>query len=148
MGMNNKAFTLIELLAVLAIIGVLAGLLVVGTAEARKNARIAKAQAEVKELAKAWKAYWMVYGKWPASCSGGLYPMTKDRMEILAGKVDATDNPRGLNFMEVDPEVLEKGFLDPWDKQYVVDFSKSLAQECDVFMTTIFLPQRKRYDYE
>jgi prepilin-type N-terminal cleavage/methylation domain-containing protein len=145
--MKAKGFTLIELLAVIAIIGILAGLLIAGTTQARKKARIAKAQAEVKELSKAWKAYWMVYGKWPASCNG-LVTMDAAKMKILSGTVDPVNNPRGLNLMEVDPKVLQVGFMDPWDKLYVVDFSKKLTQDSDQYMTTVFLPQVKRYDYE
>ena len=143
---GHGGFTLIEMLSVLAIIVILAGLLIAGTVVARKKARVARAQAEVKELAKAWKSYWMIYGKWPAGCSGNRVQMDAGKMKILAG-TDVSDNTRALNFMDVDPKVLNNGFFDPWKKLYEVDFAAGVVSQGDSYEATVFFPQRKRYDY-
>jgi prepilin-type N-terminal cleavage/methylation domain-containing protein len=145
---RRVGYTLIELLTVLAIIGMLASMLVGGAIHARKKARIAKAQSEVKELSKAWKAYWMVYKKWPKSCEGQRnVKMTVDKMSILTG-VMSMDNERALAFMQVDPGVMVNGFIDPWGKLYQVDFDISnVPQPEDVYQTTVFISQKNRYSY-
>ena len=50
---NNRGFTLVELLIVIAIITILAGIVLVGTNAAREKAKQAKASAEVRSLRQA-----------------------------------------------------------------------------------------------
>jgi prepilin-type N-terminal cleavage/methylation domain-containing protein len=50
---NNRGFTLVELLLVMAIIGILAGVIFVATAPARKKARITTFKQNMKDLATA-----------------------------------------------------------------------------------------------
>ncbi len=50
---NGKGFTLVELLLVMAIIGILAGVIFVATAPARKKARITTFKQNMKDLATA-----------------------------------------------------------------------------------------------
>ena len=67
MKRKNKAFTLVELLVVIGIIAVLAGILLPAINTAMKKADEAKARVEVKALISAWKKYHAEYGCWPAS---------------------------------------------------------------------------------
>jgi prepilin-type N-terminal cleavage/methylation domain-containing protein len=62
---SKKAFTLIELLTVIAIIGILAGLLFPTIKSALQKAEIAQAQNDVKNIEAALKAFYTEYGKWP-----------------------------------------------------------------------------------
>jgi prepilin-type N-terminal cleavage/methylation domain-containing protein len=62
---RTSAFTLIELLTVIAIIGVLAGLLFPAIKSALQRAEIAQAQNDVKNIEAALKAFYTEYGKWP-----------------------------------------------------------------------------------
>jgi prepilin-type N-terminal cleavage/methylation domain-containing protein len=62
---RSNGFTLLELLTVIAIIGVLAGLLFPAIKNALLRAEVAKAQQAVNGLATAFKAYYTEYGKWP-----------------------------------------------------------------------------------
>jgi len=135
-----KGFTLIELLTVIAIIGILAGLMSVLVATARARAARTKAQTEVRELARAWKAYWVAYQKWPSAVSGQNVPMDTTALSILQG-----NNPQRLIFMELDPS---KPFLDPWGNTYYVDFSASRNIGREHYQTVIFLSNRARYKYE
>jgi len=69
---SNRGFTMIELLTVIAIIGILAGLLFPAISTAMKKTKIAKAQVEVHALETAWLAYFNEYGQWPIVINGNL----------------------------------------------------------------------------
>lgn len=62
---SNSAFTLIELITVIAIIAILMGLLIPQIAGAKESARRTKAATEVKTIVQASKAYYNDYGKFP-----------------------------------------------------------------------------------
>mgnify|MGYP000638999680 CR=1 FL=1 len=47
---QKQGFTLVELLLVIAIIGILSGIILVGVGSYRKNARITKVMAELGEV--------------------------------------------------------------------------------------------------
>lgn len=109
MKKNRQAFTLIEMLIVIAIIGVLAGLLLPAISRVKKRAKLAATQAETRQLAAAWKQYYSVYERWP---SPDLIGHTEEPVRIsgelasiLAGGsyVDTEgreQNPKRLRFME------------------------------------------------
>lgn len=63
---NNNAFSLIELLIVAAVIGVLAGIAVPNVMLAMTRAKIARAQADHKNIATALEAYNLDYGQYPS----------------------------------------------------------------------------------
>ncbi|MDD4870370.1 MAG: prepilin-type N-terminal cleavage/methylation domain-containing protein [Kiritimatiellae bacterium] len=140
--MKKTGFTIIELLAVIAIIGILASLVIVGMKTARDKARITKAEAEVKQLAMAWKSYWLVFGQWPGSLSGER-DMDWSVMRYLMG-----DNDRSLRFMEPNKRIQTEGFRDPWGNLYKVTFSQNPISESEYYQTTVFFPNAKRYAYD
>lgn len=139
---NRKAFTLIELLTVISIIGVLSALLVAIVTAARLRVKKAKAQSEVREIGRAWKTYWMVYGKWPSSIAGQNRPMDAMAMRILQG-----ENPQRIVFMEMDPEKND-GFKDPWGNHYYVDFTRTTTPGREYYQATMSFPNLRRYTYE
>ena len=61
----SSAFTLIELMVVIAILGLLMGIFIPRISAMRENGKRAKAQAEVNAIAMAWKAYYNEYNVWP-----------------------------------------------------------------------------------
>ncbi len=147
---RHSGFTLLELLAVLAIILILSSLMFVAARSARKKAYRDTAKSEVREMAKAWKTYWITYEKWPSFVSGdGYYAMTSERMAILQGH-DTSENPRGLKFLNIDAGKWEDdGYKDPWGHHYLVRFAQPDAPlETEYYETTVWFPNRDRYKYD
>ena len=64
---KRRAFTLIELFVVIAIIAVLVALLMPAIQGAVTQAKKARANADVKSLVLAWKNYYNEYGRWPVA---------------------------------------------------------------------------------
>jgi len=137
---KKKSFTLIELLVVLAIIMMLAGLMAVLVASARARAANAKALAECRELAKAWKLYWIAYQKWPEGFDGQVKEMDAAAISILQG-----NNPQRIVFLEWDPS---KPFKDPWGRLYRMDFTKKTVIGNEHYQTVVLMANKNRYGYE
>lgn len=91
---SRKAFTLIELLTVIAIIGILAGILIPVVGSARKSANKAKSKVQFNQYAVALQQYKTEYGYWPpvggtsGLNSGQAYDISKnaDFIKALTGK--------------------------------------------------------------
>lgn len=64
---NKKAFTLIELLIVIAIIGILASIVIVTMSQARQKARGTKNAAQLEMVTKALNVYYTQFGSYPVS---------------------------------------------------------------------------------
>lgn len=134
------AFTLMEMLVVLAVIGILTGLLFPALMGARERARITRARSEVQTLQQAWLAYWNTYGKWP----GGVSSMTPAAVAILSG-----NNTYKIAFMEFDERHETEGFLDPWGNPYRIDLTDSVpATDVEwAFTTRAHCVNAARYKY-
>jgi len=69
---TTGGFTLIELLVVIAIIGILSSVVFTSLNNARNKARIARAQADLKQFQTAVEMYYNDYNSYP--CVGHWYP--------------------------------------------------------------------------
>jgi len=69
--MQRSAFTLVELLVVISIIGILSTLAVVATSSAGMNARNQKRKADMVQLSKALELYYSDYGAYPSTGGSG-----------------------------------------------------------------------------
>ena len=125
---NKEAFTLIELLVVIAIIGILASIVLVSLSGARERARIAKAQAEVRQIYNVISILEVDTEQWPGHktpyeieegasgneiCSDGC---TYDFSDPRAGLVDTDGNYpnwKGPYITEIP--------IDPWGNEYFFD---------------------------
>ncbi len=131
-----------ELLTVIAIIGILAGLTMIAVGAAKRRAHRATAQSEVRELLKAWNVYWLTFGKWPDSLNGATNaPMNVSNMSHLRGS-----NP--MNLYLIDVKLSSKGFEDPWGTLYTVDFSQTRTPGYDVYEACVAFPLMRRNKYE
>lgn len=132
------SFSLVELLVVVSIIGLLAGLSSVAVPRALEAGKKGKAKGDLAAIVSAVKAYKQEYGQWPVAKSkmdqasdeyNSWYgPPTAeeegmDLMKILSGdttivKEGQTMNPKGVRFLEGAKS--DGTFKDPWGTQYCV----------------------------
>lgn len=118
---DRRGFTLVELLTVIGIIAVLAGILIPTVNVAIRKAKVAKTRGDVESIALASKLYYDEYGRWPAFESKGTilssWPgqfrefndlrratnVNAYICRILTG-LDKDNNPKGIEFLVVKAE--------------------------------------------
>jgi len=142
---GSCGFTLTELLVVISIIGLLAGLMAVGVPRAMEAAKKAKAKADLTAIVAAVKAYRQEYGRWPCRS----IDLTRDEYftwygpptDLADGKVlfrilsgenisfsgdSVLMNPKEVAFLEGVTKSAGRRdtsggtFTDPWGNQYSV----------------------------
>lgn len=139
---GSKGFTLVELLVVISIIAILAGILLPAVIGAFKKASDAQARTEVKSIEVALKQYYTEYGKFPLGngqadkvYGTGDSDLDGNRLLISILRHDrsypsynsawTTLNPRGITFLEASEDSLKNDagqktydYFDPWGNQY------------------------------
>ncbi len=102
----KKGFTLIELMIVIVILGILAGIVVPRLMNEPDKARVVKAKMQIQNLAVAVKKFKM---------DNGFYPSTEQGLEALVtkptvGRIPQHYPPRGY---------ISKVPKDPWGNAYI-----------------------------
>lgn len=140
---RRNAFTLIELLVVIAIIAIISGLMFVGVAKAKEASRRSKAKVQIKQLEKAFTAYFDEYGEWPKGLIGydkgddsSMENLTGIQLgencaKLLRGEDINGLNPQKIVFYAIPDGVIRRdghgtvGFVDPWGHcfKYMMDFN-------------------------
>jgi general secretion pathway protein G len=100
----QKGFTLIELMVVVVILAVLAGLVVPKLMDRPDEARIVKAKQDISSISSALQLYRL---------DNFVYPTTDQGLEALS--VKPTDDPIPKNWKQV----LDRMPLDPWGNPYL-----------------------------
>ncbi len=105
---DARGFTLIELMVVIVILGILAGLIVPRIMSRPEEARQAKAKIQIESLGTALKLYRL---------DNGSYPSTEQGLLALVEAPSVGTLPR--NWRE--GGYLEKGRVpkDPWENEYI-----------------------------
>jgi prepilin-type N-terminal cleavage/methylation domain-containing protein len=125
------AFTIIEILVVVSIIGLLAGLALPAIQGAMNTAKKGKAKAEMQSIITALKAYQNEYGRLPdpvklgGAGDGYFGENASPRLFLmLAGSSADTsgENPRQIAFLELPANSTNGNFPDPFKlkKNYIV----------------------------
>lgn len=144
---QSRAFTLIELLTVIAIIAVLMGLLFPAVSSVKESARKAQAKNDATQIVTAVKAYYTEYGKYPVATGAGAAADTtfgsggtnnKDLFDVLRAIPPVPPapllNPRQIVFLEPpvakpnsrrggiipDGETGAGEFYDPWGSPFLI----------------------------
>ena len=116
----NKGFTLIELMMVIAIIMILSGAIVARVSVSKGKAKLAKARAEIEEIATACRAFYMDTDLWPKKTG----QLTNKPVADNGYNDDMDLKPFGANtwkgpYLEVEtPTSYPK---DPWGNPYAID---------------------------
>ncbi|HSQ04635.1 MAG TPA: type II secretion system major pseudopilin GspG [Burkholderiales bacterium] len=116
---RNAGFTLIELMVVVAILGILAALVVPKIMSRPDEARVVAARQDIATLSQALKLYRL---------DNKRYPTTEQGLQALVTKPTVApipDNWKGGGYIERLP-------LDPWSKPYQY-LNPGLHGEIDIF---------------
>lgn len=123
-----SGFTLVELLVVISIIAILAGLAFPAIGGAMDAAKRAQAAAFISQIKVALTAYNTEYSTWPSTNAGSGELSPEDAYLVLSGKDGRSDtckNSREIKFMEFQKKDLNKPtsatkFWDPWKQDYEI----------------------------
>lgn len=104
----NRGFTLIELMVVIVILGILAGLIVPRIMGRPEEARRMKARVQIESIETALRLYHL---------DNGFYPSTEQGLQALVEPPSVGQLPRRWR----EGGYLERGRVpkDPWDNDYV-----------------------------
>jgi len=117
---NHDGFTLIELMVVIVILGILAGLIVPRIMGRPEEAKQLKAKLTIESLETSLRLY---------KLDNGSYPTTEQGLEALVQAPDTGDVPKHYH----EDGYIEKGKipLDPWDNEFVY-LSPGVHNEYDI----------------
>jgi prepilin-type N-terminal cleavage/methylation domain-containing protein len=133
-GRRHSGFTLVELLIVISLIAVLAGVSVPVYNSINKRMREQQARVMAIQIQNAVKNYYTEYMKYPAGDGGSeATAMKTDQLlvNVLLGK-DETLNPRGIKFLPEFKDASDSGknglvtsegsarVVDPWGEEFNV----------------------------
>jgi general secretion pathway protein G len=106
--MNQRGFTLIELMVVIVILGILAGLIIPRIMGRPEEARRMKARVQIESIETALKLY---------KLDNGSYPSTEQGLQALVEAPTVGQLPKAWR----DGGYLEKGKVpkDPWDNEFI-----------------------------
>jgi len=106
--MNQRGFTLIELMVVIVILGILAGLIIPRIMGRPEEARRMKARVQMESIETALKLY---------KLDNGSYPTTEQGLQALVEAPTVGQLPKAWR----DGGYLEKGKVpkDPWENEYI-----------------------------
>lgn len=139
-GARLSAFTLIEMLVVTGMLAILMSMAAGGLGAARNQARVGKANAEIRELVNAWLSYEAAYDDWPVDMEeGDKVDATEENLADLLGKKG------GIVYLNA--PIVRGAFRDPWGTPYRFRLLKEKKDQTvtDKFSMSVTFPNRHRY---
>lgn len=128
MEQSRKGFTLLELIAVIAIISIILASLVAGYARVQRAAMNSTAQQLALQIASAWSVYLLENRTWPTGAEGWTSGMDANPCRLLGGGFEPTTDRAAKRYMDVDYPGMENvqteksitvryGLQDPWGER-------------------------------
>lgn len=137
---TSNAFTLIELMVVFGMLAILMGVAFSGIGQARQQARIAKANAEVRELMNAWLSYEAAHDDWPSGFTFGDAELKASRANLKELIGEGEEETVYLN-----AKFVNDYFVDPWGNPYQFRLRKTTdSSQSETFGASIAFPNRSR----
>jgi general secretion pathway protein G len=106
---KELAFSLIELLVVMAIIGILASIILAAAKGVQNKGARSRAQAEITAIAGALESFKADNGDYPANSAAGSLALVTNLMPSGGGKVYFEFRSKYTN---------SSGWIDPWGNNY------------------------------
>ena len=120
MKKNKKGFTLIELMAVLVILGILGTIVVVNVAPVFPRANLEKIKADIAQTEKALEMY---------KFNELQYPTTSQGLEALIIPSSSLKNP----YLFPEDGYISSLPLDPWGREYIYEFPPRKSKKFDLY---------------
>ena len=120
MNKNKKGFTLIELMAVLVILGILGTIVVVNVAPIFQRANLEKIKADMAQTSKALEIY---------KFNELTYPSTSEGLEALVLPHSGLKNP----FLYPEDGYISSLPLDPWGNEYIYENPPRKSKKFDLY---------------
>jgi len=120
MKKNEKGFTLIELMAVLVILGILGTIVVVNVAPVFQRANLEKIKADIAQTEKALEMY---------KFNELQYPTTSQGLEALIIPNASLRNP----YLFPEDGYISSLPLDPWGREYLYEFPPRKSKKFDLY---------------
>ena len=139
---SSPAFTLIEMLVVMGMLSILMGVAFTGLGQARSQARVAKANAEVRELVNAILSYEAEQEELFVPSGGKETVATESNLKELLGKGKTTQI-----FLNAPMTGTPPAYRDPWGKEYrfrVIEEEVEIDDKPTVVSAAITFPNRHR----
>ena len=120
MNKNKKGFTLIELMAVLVILGILGTIVVVNVAPIFQRANLEKIKADMAQTSKALEIY---------KFNELTYPSTSEGLEALILPHSGLKNP----FLYPEDGYISSLPIDPWGNEYIYENPPRKSKKFDLY---------------
>lgn len=151
---NNSGFSLVELLAVTAIIAILIGMIGIAAHSARQRAYAVMAMTEVQQISTALKSFWMAEERWPAGMSINTDIALGEDLLVSSGLLGGGKGE--TVYLEVPPDRFEfcsegpkKYYLDPWGMPYRVTLKGAVDVEAsETFQVVVRFINSDAYYYQ
>lgn len=129
---RGEGFTMVELLVVMVVIGLLAGLIIANTAGARQRSRDAARKYDLRQLKTALRLYYNDFQAYPDDTGGNIMGCGDGTEACSWGGVFETDQTQYMKQIPLDP-------LDQAPYVYSYDLDPELPADTDSFWLTTYL---------